>query len=79
MFDIYQTDFVIHSKLRIFPLFGSHTWKYNIQVNERLTKMKEKCSTIQFDIYDLSFSSFQCPRKQVINRSDTCYFLHASN
>ena len=56
MFDIYQTDFVIHSKLRIFPLFGSHTWKYIIQVNERLTKMKEKCSTIQFDIYDLSFS-----------------------
>ena len=29
--------------------------KYNIQANERLTKVKEKWSTIRFDIFDLSF------------------------
>ena len=32
----------IDSKLRIFLLFYSHAWKYNIQANESLTKVKEK-------------------------------------
>ena len=38
------TKYSIPSKLilNIFPLFWSHTQKYNIQVNERLTKVKEK-------------------------------------
>ena len=52
----------IHSKLGIFPLFWIHTWKNIIQVNERLTKVKEKRSPIQFDVFVLSFSSLQCPR-----------------
>ena len=38
------TEYSILSKLiqKMFPWFLSHTWKYNIQVNERLTKVKEK-------------------------------------
>ena len=42
LFDICQTDYSTHPKHRIFPLFSKHTWKYNIQVNKRLTKVKEK-------------------------------------
>ena len=30
-----------------------------------LAKVKGKWSTIQFDVFVLSFSSFQCPRKKV--------------
>ena len=41
-FDICQTDYSIQSEFRIFSLFRSHTWKYNIQVNKRLTKVKSK-------------------------------------
>ena len=37
-----QTDYSIYFKLRIFPWFRSHTWKYNVQANKRLTKVKEK-------------------------------------
>ena len=36
--DICQTDYSIHSKLRIFPYSEG---KYNIQANKRLTKVKE--------------------------------------
>ena len=43
--DIYQIDYSIHSKLRIFSLFWNPAWKYNIQANERLTKYKEQWST----------------------------------
>ena len=42
LFDICQTDYSIHRKLRISPLFRSHTWKYNIQAIRRLAKVKEK-------------------------------------
>ena len=42
LFDICQTDYIIHSKLRISLLFESHKWKYNIQGNKTLTKIKEK-------------------------------------
>ena len=62
-FDICETDYSIHSKLQNFPLFWSHTWKYSNQVNERLTKAKEKWSIIQFDVFVLSFSLFECPSK----------------
>ena len=37
-----QTDYSIQSKLRIFLLFRSHAWKYNIQANKRLTKVKKE-------------------------------------
>ena len=46
---------VFTTRLSIFSLFWSHTWKYKIQANEILTKIKEKWSTINFDISDLSF------------------------
>ena len=41
-FHVCQSDYSIHSKLRISPLFRSHTWNYNIQPNKILTKVKEK-------------------------------------
>ena len=49
--DIYQADYSTTPKK--FTVFWSHTWNYNIQANERLTKVKEKWLTI-----DLSFISF---------------------
>ena len=54
---------------------------YNFQANERLKKNTEKWSTIQFDVFDLSFV-FSIPIRQaisVINRSGACYFSHVSN
>ena len=58
MFHICQTDYCIHSKLRISPLFWSHTWKYNIQTNKRLAKVKEKWSTTQSDVFGLPLAFF---------------------
>ena len=55
--DICRTNYNIYSKLGIFSLLWSHTWKYNIQADKRLTKVKEKWSTIRFDIF-LSFFHF---------------------
>ena len=39
---ICQNEYSIYSKISIFPLFRSHTWKYNIQANKTLTKVKAK-------------------------------------
>ena len=44
--------------LEFSPLFWSYTWKYNIQANESLTKVKEKWPTIQFDVFILSIIFF---------------------
>ena len=69
--DICQTDYSIHSKLRILSYSGG---KYNIQANERLTKIKE--------IWCFCFFIFFVPMFQtigLINTSGGCYFLHASN
>ena len=64
--------------LQTFPLFRSHTWKYNIQANKTIIR---KMITIQFDVFDLSFIFFIAMSQTVIviNRSGACYFLHASN
>ena len=54
--DICQTDNNIHSKLGTF--FYSvviHTWKYNIQDNKRLTKIK---TTIKCQLLNLMFWFF---------------------
>ena len=51
---------------KISPVFWSNTWKYNIEAKERLAKVKEKRSTIQFDIFALAFSSFQCLRQYLL-------------
>ena len=79
--DICQTDDSIHSKQRIFPypnvIHGSID---NIQANERLTRVKEKQSSTKLGVFVLSFIFF-VPMYQIksfINRSGTCYFLHAS-
>ena len=55
--------------------------KYNIQVNGSLTTIKEKLSTIQLDVFDLSII-FSIPVSQqisAINKRGACYFLHTSN
>ena len=49
------------------PIFWSHTWKYKIQANESLTKIKEKWSNIQFDSIPMSQTI------SVINRSGANY------
>ena len=74
---ISQTDYSINSKLLILPLFWSHTWKYNIEGSERLTKVKEKWLTIQFDVFDLSFIYFipMFQTKSVWNKSGVWNFL----
>ena len=75
--DICQTDYSIHSKQRIFPysnvIHGSTTFK--------LTRVKEKQSTIKLDVLVLSFILFvpMYQTKSFINRSGTCYFLHTSS
>ena len=71
-----KTDYSIHSKLTSLPLFWSNTWKYKTRANGRLTKIKEKWSTIQFDVSDLSFIIFipMCQTISVINRSGMCFF-----
>ena len=38
-----------------FPLLRSHIRKYKIQANKRLTKAKEKWSTVKFNVCVLSF------------------------
>ena len=53
------------------------SWRYKIQANERLSEIKQKWSSIQFDVSYLSFIFF-IPMSQitsVINRSGACYFL----
>ena len=74
---LHKTHYSIQTKLRIFPyLFWSQTWKCNIHANGRLTKIKEKCSTIEFDVFVFSFFFF-LPMSQtisVINRGGMCYF-----
>ena len=79
--DICQTDYNIHAKERIFPYSNNiHGKIYNIQANERLTRVKEKQSTTKLRVFVLSFIFF-APIYQIesfINRSGTCYFLHTS-
>ena len=78
----YMSNWLWYSlQTKNFPLFQCHTWKYNIQANERLTRVKEKQSTIKLDVFVLSFIFFvpMYQTKSFINRSGTCYFLHASN
>ena len=54
--DICQTNYNIYSKLRIFCLLWSHTWKYNIRADKRLTKVRK---VINYQIwYFLSFFHF---------------------
>ena len=66
-----QTDYSIHSKLRILPYTEG---KYNIQANEKFTKVKE-IWCFCFFIFFVSMSQTTC----VINRSGARYFLHVSN
>ena len=74
--DICQTNYTIPSALKFSP-YSEVQWKYNIQVNERLTKVKEKWSTIQFDVlYSFIFFIPMSQTISVINRSDMCSCLY---
>ena len=55
-FDICQTGYSIHSKLRNFRLFWSQKWKQNIQTNERLIRLKKNNQL--FNLMFLAFLSF---------------------
>ena len=66
MVDVCQTDYGIHSKLRIFPcsnvIHGSTTFKLtkgqqSLNKNDRLLNLKLMI------LFFLSFSSFQCNKK----------------
>ena len=70
--------------LEFFPSSGViySTWKYNIQVNESITKIKEKWSIIQFDAFDLSCIFFysnvpdnKCHRQKWCVLFFTCFKL----
>ena len=52
-----QTEYSIPSKLirKLFPLFWSHTWKYNIQVDERSTKVNRSLYNFTFFLMFLLF------------------------
>ena len=62
-----------------FTSFRSHTWKYNIQVNKSLTKVKRmtKYSILYFCSFIFLISMSQTIR--TVNRSGAYYFLHALN
>ena len=79
--DTCQTNYTIHSKLRISTLFLSHTWKSNLQAYKRLKKGAAKQLCIQLDAFVFPFIFF-IPMPQtisIIKRSGACYFLYASN
>ena len=79
--DIRQTDYSIHSKLRIF-LYSEviHGSKTNIQANDGLTKVKVNDQLLNLMICSFfHFGRSNVPDNNVINRSGACYFLHASN
>ena len=58
----YMLDWLYYSlQTNNFPLFWSHARKYNIQANEKLTKVKEKWSTNKFDVF---FSFFKCHKQK---------------
>ena len=60
---IYAKLIIVFTQTKNFPLFWSHTWKYNIQVNGSLIKVKGKWSTVKFDVLFLSFI-FLFPTRQ---------------
>ena len=80
-FDICQIDYGIHSKLSISASYFESYKKCNIQANRSLTNIKEKLSTVRFDVFDLSInvSVLMSQLKSVMNKIGSCYFLLAPN
>ena len=64
-------------QMKNFPLFWSHAWKYNIQANKRLTKIKEKRSTIKLNVFVLTFIFFHLnvPDNKCQNKSGMRYYF----
>ena len=61
----YMSDWLYYSlQTNNFPLFWSHARKYNIQANEKLTKVKEKWSTNKFDVFVYLFIFFKCHKQK---------------
>ena len=63
---IIKSDYSIHSKFRVFPLFRSHAWNYNIKGKQRETKVKEKWWL--FNLMFLIFLFLHCK-----DRDNKCY------
>ena len=81
--DICQTDYSTHSKQRTFPysnvMHGSTTFKLKKgRAKEKNQLLNTPCKV---DVFVLSFIFFivMCETKSFINRTGTCYFLHATN
>ena len=77
--DTCQTNYTVHSKLRIFPLFLIHTWKCNIQaitIDLKRLKQNNHLFNLIF-LFFLSFSSFQCHNQKWCMLSFTCIKLVA--
>ena len=55
---------VFPPNLEFSSLFWSHTRKYSIQVNERLTEIKEKWPTIQFHVFFFHFPHSNVPNNK---------------
>ena len=51
---------VFNPNLRIFLLFRSHAWKYNIQANKRLTKVKKENDNYSIWYFWSLFHFFHC-------------------
>ena len=74
----YRPNWLQYSlQMKNFPLFWSHAWKYNIQANKRLTKIKEKRSTIKLNVFVLTFIFFHLnvPDNKCQNKSGMRYYF----
>ena len=84
--DTCHTNYTIHSKLRISPLSWSHTWKSNLQANERLKKWYSKIIiySIWYFCFFFHFLHSNVPDKKCHEKKwHVCWHvhmrLHASN
>ena len=72
---MYAKLIIVFISTKIFALFRSNIWKCNIQADEGLTKIKEKWSTIKFDVFILSFIFF-CDHTDQMEKNvleNTCF------
>ena len=73
LFEICQTDYRTHSKLIIFPIFGSQRWIYNIQAKKRFKKLKKNDSFLIWCVWSF-FHFIHCnvPDKKTKTLGKAC-------
>ena len=79
--DIRQIFYSIHSKLRIFPYseVTNRSTTFMLMKGQQRLKNTDQLLNLMF-LFFLSFSSLQCPRKEVSQTDvERAIFLHASN